>query len=116
MALTDNGREFCGTERHPYELILEIKGMDQHRIKVRNPKTNGFVERFNGTVLEEFFRITMREKFYDSVQALQQDLNAWLRHYHRETRSGLISGTETRERHPPKPSIASSGKKVKRTV
>lgn len=73
--LTDNGREFCGTERHPKELHLDLNGMEHRRTKVRNPKTNGFVERFNGTVPEEF---------YNSVEALQQDLNAWLRHYNTE--------------------------------
>ena len=28
---------------------------------------SGFVERFNGTVLDEFFRVKLRETFYDSV-------------------------------------------------
>ncbi|GAB5374637.1 MAG: hypothetical protein AcusKO_10990 [Acuticoccus sp.] len=44
----------------------------------------GFVERFNGTVLDEFFRITMRETFYATVDALQSDLDAWLVHYNTE--------------------------------
>ncbi|WP_267931636.1 DDE-type integrase/transposase/recombinase, partial [Cereibacter sphaeroides] len=26
--LTDNGREFCGTERHPYELYLDLNGIE----------------------------------------------------------------------------------------
>ena len=68
--LTDNGREFCGIEHR--------------RTKVRSPKANGFVERFNGTVLEEFFRVKMRETFYQSVEALQADLDTWLRHYNTE--------------------------------
>lgn len=29
----------------------------------------------------EFFRLTMRETFYDSVEQLQADLDAWLIHY-----------------------------------
>ncbi len=49
--LTDNGREFCGTERPPYELYLDLNGTEHRRTKVKTPKTNGFVERFNGTVL-----------------------------------------------------------------
>ena len=73
--LTDNGREFCGTEKHPNELYLDLNGTEHRRTKVRNPKTKGFVERFSGTVPEEF---------YDSVEALQQDLNAGLRHYNTE--------------------------------
>jgi transposase InsO family protein len=82
--LTDNGREFCGTDKHPYELYLDLNGIEHRRTKVRSPKTNGFVERFNGTVLDEFFRVKMRETFYDSVEAPQADLDLWLRHYNTE--------------------------------
>ena len=45
---------------------------------------NGKAERFNGTVLEEFFRPTMRSRLYESVEALQADLDAWLVHYNTE--------------------------------
>lgn len=82
--LTDNGREFCGTERHPYELYLDLNGIEHRRTRVKTPKTNGFVERFNGTVLDEFFRVVMRETFYNTVDALQADLDAWLLHYNTE--------------------------------
>jgi len=78
--LTDNGREFCGTERHPYELYLALNDIAHRKTKVGSPRTNGFVERFNGTVLEEFFRPTMRSQLYESVDALQTDLDAWLHH------------------------------------
>lgn len=82
--LTDNGREYCGTDTHPYELYLELNDIEHRRTKVRSPKTNGFVERFNETVLDEFFRKAFREKFYESVEALQQDLDTWLHHYNTE--------------------------------
>ncbi len=82
--LTDNGREFCGTERHPYELYLDLNGLEHRRTRVRTPRTNGFVERFIGTVLDEFFRVKMRETFYETVDALQTDLDAWLVHYNTE--------------------------------
>jgi transposase InsO family protein len=82
--LTDNGREFCGTEAHPYELYLALAGIEHRKTRVRSPRTNGFVERFNGTVLDEFFRVTMRETFYETVEALQADLDAWLVHYNTE--------------------------------
>lgn len=68
--LTDNGREFCGTDSHPYELYLDLGGIEHRCTRVRTPRTNGFVERFNGTVLDEFLRIKLRETFYDSVEAL----------------------------------------------
>ena len=48
------------------------------------PRTNGFVERFNRTVLDEFFRETFRNKFYGSVEVLQQDLDQWLHYYNYE--------------------------------
>ncbi len=79
--LTDNGREFCGTEKHPYELYLDLNDIEHRRTRVRSPKTNGFVERFNRTVLDEFFRVQMRETFYETLEALQAELDAWLVHY-----------------------------------
>jgi transposase InsO family protein len=82
--LTDDGREFCGTERHPYELYLALNDIEHRKTRVRTPRTNGFVERFNGTVLEEFFRPAMHQKLFDSVEALQADLDAWLHHYNHE--------------------------------
>ena len=51
---------------------------------MRQPQTNGLVGRFNRSVLEEFFRIRFRERFYDSVEALQKGLDQWLRFYNRE--------------------------------
>ena len=41
-------------ENHPYELYLDLCGIEHRSTKIRSPKTNGFVERFNRTVLEEF--------------------------------------------------------------
>lgn len=82
--LTDHGREFCGTERHPEELYLARNDIEHRKTRVGRPRTNGFVERFNGTVLEEFFKPAMRETFHDSVDALQAVLDAWLHHYNRE--------------------------------
>ena len=82
--LTDNGREFCGTETHPYELFLSFSDIQHRKTKVRRPQTNGFVERFHRTVLDEFFRVKLRTTFYESLEALQEDLDAWLEYYNRE--------------------------------
>jgi transposase InsO family protein len=55
--LTDNGREFCGKpESHPYELLLSVEGVKHRTTKVRSPRTNGFVERMNRTLLGDCFR------------------------------------------------------------
>lgn len=82
--LTDNGREFCGTEAHPYELYLELNEIEHRKTRVRTPRTNGFVERFNGTVLDEFFREAFRTTLYETVEALQEDLDRWLLYYNQE--------------------------------
>lgn len=82
--LTDNGREFCGTDAHPYELYLALADIEHRRTKVKHPYTNGFVERFHRTVKEEFFEVALRETFYEAVDALQADLDRWLTHYNTE--------------------------------
>lgn len=82
--LTDNGREFCGKDSHPYELYLELNDIKHRRTKVRSPQTNGFVERFNRTILDEFFRKAFRTKFYETVEELQIDMNEWFVDYNTE--------------------------------
>lgn len=83
--LTDNGREYCGRPMvHPYQIFLDFTDIKHRRTKVATPRTNGFVERFNRTVLDEFFRETFREKFYASVEELQKDLDQWLHYYNHE--------------------------------
>lgn len=79
--LTDNGSEFKGTENHPYELYLELNDIKHRTTQIRKPQTNGFIERFNRTVLDEFFRIKFREKFYETLDELQNDLDEWLEFY-----------------------------------
>jgi len=64
---------FCGTPLHPFEMYLALNETQHRRTKVRTPITNGFVERFNRTVLDGFFRIKFREKFYECVAELQID-------------------------------------------
>lgn len=82
--ITDNGGEYCGKETHPYELYLSFNDIEHRRTKVNRPRTNGFVERFNKTALNEFFRKAFREKFYESVETLQADFDIWLKHYNTE--------------------------------
>lgn len=82
--LTDNGSEFKGTDNHPYELYLQLAGIQHRYTRVNTPRTNGFVERFNRTVLDEFFRLALRERYYRSVEQLQLSLDAWLEHYNRQ--------------------------------
>lgn len=83
--LSDNGREFCGRpDRHPYELFLQLEGIEHRTTKVRRPQSNGFVERLHRTLLDEHFRIQGRKKWYETVDQMQQDLDAYLKRYNTE--------------------------------
>lgn len=83
--LTDNGTEYKGRPMiHLYEIFLDLNDIEHRHTKVGRPRTNGFVERFNRTILDEFFRTAFRETLYESVEALQNDLDAWLHHYNHE--------------------------------
>lgn len=80
--LTDRGTEYCGNpERHEYELYLAVEDIDHSRTKTRSPQTNGIVERFHKTVLNEFYRTAFRKKIYGSVAELQADLDEWIKSY-----------------------------------
>jgi len=80
--LSDNGREFSGRpEHHPYQLLLALHDIEHRTTKVRSPRTNGFVERMNRTLLDEHFRIKGREKWYESVEDIQADLDVFIEFY-----------------------------------
>ena len=80
--LTDRGTEFCGThDRHEYELYLAVENIDHSRTKTKSPQTNGIVERFHKTMLDEFYRIAFRKKIYATIEELQADLDVWLTEY-----------------------------------
>lgn len=70
-----------GKDTHPNELYLELNDLEHRKTQVCGPQANGFVERFDRTVLDEFFRIAFRTKLYELVEALQADLDTWLVHY-----------------------------------
>jgi len=80
--LTDRGTEYCGNpERHEYELYLAVEDIDHTRTKAKSPQTNGIVERFHKTMLDEFYRIAFRKKVYATIDELQSDLDAWMREF-----------------------------------
>jgi transposase InsO family protein len=88
--LTDNGREFCGRpERHPYELLLTMEDIEHRTTRVRSPRTNGFVERMNRTLLDECFRVKGRTEWYLAPAEIQRDLDVYLEEYNlRRTHQG----------------------------
>jgi transposase InsO family protein len=80
--LTDRGTEYCGlADRHPYELYLAVNDIEHTRTKTQHPQTNGICERFQKTVLNEFYRVTLRRKLYATLDELQQDLDQWIEEY-----------------------------------
>ena len=83
--LSDNGREYCGRpDKHPFELFLQLEDIEHRRTPVRRPQSNGFVERFHRTILDEHFRIKGRTKFYEVINEMQKDLEEYLLHYNSE--------------------------------
>lgn len=83
--LTDRGTEYCGApERHEYELYLAVENIDHTRTKTKSPQTNGIVERFHKTLLNEFYRVTFRKKIYQTLDELQADLDTWMRAYNEQ--------------------------------
>lgn len=83
--LTDRGTEYCGRpERHDYQLYLAVNDIDHTKTKAYSPQTNGICERFHRTVKEEFYEITFRKNLYTELEALQADLDAWVKTYNNE--------------------------------
>ena len=80
--LTDRGTAYCGThDRHEYELDLAVENIDHSRTKTKSPQTNGIVERFHKTILDEFYRVAFRRKIYTTIEELQADLDIWMVEY-----------------------------------
>jgi transposase InsO family protein len=83
--LTDRGTEYCGrVEQHDYQLYLAINDIDHTKTKAMSPQTNGICERFHKTILNEFYQVTFRKKLYDSLEALQKDLDEWMVYYNND--------------------------------
>ncbi len=103
--LSDNGREYCGRpDKHPYELFLQLEEIEHRTTKVGRPQSNGFIERFHRTLLEEHLRITGRTTWYESLEEMQKDLDGYLETYntrrpHRAA-AGWTDGRPTRSSRP----------------
>ena len=80
--LSDNGREYCGRPlHHPFALYCLVQQIEHRTTKVGSPEPNGMVERFHRTLKDECFSLAYRRKHYDSVEALQADLDAFMAFY-----------------------------------
>jgi transposase InsO family protein len=83
--LTDRGSEFNGKpENHEYELYLQLENIDHSKTKVRHPQSNGICERLHRTMQDEFYAVTFRKKLYQDLEALQTDLDEWIKYYNED--------------------------------
>jgi transposase InsO family protein len=74
--------EYCGRVIiHPYQIFLKLNDIQHHRSRVAAPRTNGFVERINQTVLDGFLRDAFHNQLYPCVDELQVDGDHWLNYY-----------------------------------
>lgn len=48
---------------------------------MKHPQTNGLCERFQKTVLNEFYRVAFRKRIYPTVEARQPDMDRPVREY-----------------------------------
>ena len=83
--LTDRGTEFCGNrEHHEYQLYLAIENIDHSKTRAKRPQSNGICERFQKTMLNEFYQVAFRKRVYRSIDELQADLDQWMETYNNE--------------------------------
>ena len=75
--LTDGGPEFRGA----FDEACRVLGIRHTRIKPRHAWTNGFVERLEGTILQEHWRVAFRRRYFTGRRALQHSLDAYMRSY-----------------------------------
>ncbi len=99
--ITDNGKEYTyhrdsGIAKHRYECFLKSNGIAHSLTKVRCPETNGYVERFHRTLLDEFFLIAIRKNVYSNLAQIQNDLDRFMVEYNfKRTHQGIKLGGVT---------------------
>ena len=112
--LTDQGSEFYNARFKETESFfttaLRVQGIRHSVTKVAHPWTNGYAERLNQTIWQEFY-LNSLSKPYTTLEELNKDLDTFMRYYNfRRAHSGykLKEGGykrpgqaffDTRERH-----------------
>jgi transposase InsO family protein len=91
--LTDRGSEFKGV----FDEACRELGIAHTRTKPRHAWTNGFVERLQGTILHEHWRVAFRRRYFTSRWQLQDSLDRYMRFYNEQRPH---SGYRTRGRTP----------------
>jgi len=93
QVLTDQGSEYRGA----FDAACRRLGIRHVRTKPRHAWTNGFVERLQGTILHDHWRVEFRRHYFTSRNQLQRSLDRFLRFYN-DDRPHL--GYRTRGRTP----------------
>jgi transposase InsO family protein len=78
--LTDGGSEFKGA----FDEACQALRIGHTRTKPRHAWTNGFVERLQGTILHEHWRIEFRRQYFTSRAAMQRTLDGFLKFYNEQ--------------------------------
>ena len=91
--LTDCGQEYYGD----FDRACTANRIRHTRTKPRHAWTNGFVERLQGTILRELWRVAFRRRFFTSVPQMQRELDGYLRYYNFER---VHHGYRTKGRTP----------------
>ena len=91
--LTDRGSEFRGD----FDVACDDLQIRHTRTKPRHAWTNGFVERLQGTILHEHWRVAFRRRYFTDRHQLQRSLQHFLHFYNHQRPH---QGYRTRGRTP----------------
>lgn len=91
--LTDRGGEYRGE----FDRACEELGIRHTRTKPGHAWTNGFVERLQGTILHEHWRVAFRRRYFTRRDQLERSLAGFLRYYNDDR---THRGYRTRGRTP----------------
>jgi transposase InsO family protein len=78
--LTDRGSEF----KAAFDATCAELGVRHTRTQPRHAWTNGFVERLQGTILHEHWRIQFRRQYFTGRAAMQRTLDAFMKFYNEQ--------------------------------
>lgn len=73
-----------GNRRATSSIARAVEKFAHTRTKAKSPQTNGICERFNKTILNEFYRTALRGKLYETLDDLQLGLDDWMRQHNEE--------------------------------
>ncbi|MCD6169537.1 MAG: transposase [Candidatus Latescibacteria bacterium] len=79
--LQGNGKEFTtrfSGANHKFKQACDRNNIRHSFTRTKHLWTNGYTERPNQTILDQFYRLALRKKIYTSVEELQKDLDEFI--------------------------------------